>query len=316
MKRGIKNNSIVKKEGKIIPILLITFSAVVGLSVISIPIYRKISYNIQNKPSISKLQKQWEQKDYQGVFDTSSILIEKNPINNTVLTYRGYSAFFLGVAETAPETAQTYMNESIRSLRIALMNAKEKTVPQIKYMLGKAYFHKNIICSYHYYADLVIKYLEESLDEGYQADDIPELLGLSYGQLGMPYESIRRFSDALLIRESDFLLFNIAKEYYAQGNPTAAKQYLFTVSEKTNDDRLLIKAQNLLAKIYLDEEKYEDARELFNQILSKDDNSAEAHYGLGVIYEKNGDLVKARAEWRKCLRLDNSYEDALNKLYR
>ena len=32
--------------------------------------------------------------------------------------------------------------------------------------------------------------------------------------------------------------------------------------------------------------------------------SADAHYGLGVVYELQGDMIKARAEWRKALKFD------------
>lgn len=320
MKKGetnsSRNSTIVRKKSVILPALLISVGAVLILSFLSIFLYRVIKTNIQKKPTITRMQMEWSDKDYDSVYDTSGKYLETNPLNNTALIYRGYSAFYIGVAETEPAIAQEYINESIRALRLALMNARQKTTPQIKYMLGKAYFYKNIICSYHYYADLVVKYLEEAMEEGYASDDIPELLGLSYGQLGMPYESIKRFSDALLVRESDFLLFNIAKEYYAQGQLSAAKQYLFQVTAKASDDALLIKSQNLLARIYMDEEKIEDAQILYEEILEKDHNSVEAHYGLGLIYEKNGDTVKARAEYRKCLKIDSTFEEALKKVYR
>lgn len=310
------NGTMVRKQGMLLPVLAIIVACVALLSFVSIYAYKKINRHLHDNPSITKLQAQWAAGDYEGVYETSTALIEKNPLNNTILTHRGYAAFFIAVSQIDPTLAQEYINESIRSLRIALMTAKENTVPQIKYMLGKAYFYKDTICSYHFYADLVIKYLEEALANGFEADDIPELLGLSYGQLGMPYESIKRFSDALLVRESDFLLFNIAKEYYAQGQISASKQYLYQVTSRAQDDNLLLRSQNLLAKIYIDEEKYDEAKELFEQILDKNENSADAHYGLGIIYEKAGDMVKARAEWRKCLKIDSTYEDALKKVYR
>lgn len=320
MKKGENNSSnngsIVKKKGKIIPVLLISIVVVTVVSFLSIFLYRVIKTNIKKKPTVTRLQIVWSEKDYAGVYNTSDKLLEKNPLNNTALTYHGYSAFYIGVSETDPTIAQSYIDESIRSLRLALMSAKEKTAPQIKYMLGKAYFYKNIICCYHYYADLVVKYLEEAIAEGYSSDDIPELLGLSYGQLGMPYDSIKSFSDALLIRESDFLLFNIAKEYYAQGQISAAKQYLYQVTSKACDDALLLKSQNLLAKIYMEEDKIDEARELYEQILDKDQNSAEAHYGLGLVYELSGDAVKARAEYRKCLKIDSTFDEAVKKVYK
>ena len=78
----------------------------------------------------------------------------------------------------------------------------------------------------------------------------------------------------------------------------------------------MLKGQTLLAKIYLEEQQYDEAKSLFDSILAKNENSADAHYGLGIIYEKKGDLVKARAEWRKTLKIDSNYEDAIKKVYR
>ena len=194
MKKTEENNSsIVRKPGKLLPALLISIAVVSVLSGISIFVYRKINYTIHNNPSVTKLASQWSEYDYAGVYETACDLTEKKFLNNTVYTYRGYAAYYLGVSETDPALAQEYINDSISSLRIALLKAKEKTIPQIKYMLGKAYFYKNIICSYHYYADLVVKYLEDAKALGYKADDIPEYLGISYGQIGMSFESIARF---------------------------------------------------------------------------------------------------------------------------
>lgn len=314
--RGEKSRVIVKSRNKLIPVLVISFFSLVFLSLASIFIYRYIDYSIHKNPSITKIQSQWNKYDYKGAFETSSFLIEKKLLNNTVLVYRGYAAFKLATASLDAAESQYYINECIKCLRIALMNAKVKTVPQIKYVLGKAYFQKNIICSYHYYADLVVKYLEEARNLGYKADDIPELLGISYSDLGMPRESISSFCDALLIRESDSLLLSIAKQYYKLNQFSASKQYLFQIISRVQDDSLLLETQTLLGKIYLDEENYEDAKEIFESILLKNENSADAHYGLGVVYEKSGDLVKARAEWRKTTKIDSNYEEALKKVYR
>lgn len=304
------------RRSSFLPVLLISVSVVLVLSVAGVFAYRKINYRVHNAPSITKLVSQWSEYDYAGVYETASTLLEKKILNNTVHTYRGYAAYYLGVSETDSTLAQEYINDSISSLRIALLTAKERTVPQITYMLGKAYFYKNIICSYHYYADLAVKYLEKAKELGYKADDIPEYLGISYGQLGMSFESIARFSEALLIRESDSLLLSIAEQYYKAGQFSASKQYLFQVTSQAQDDNLLLKAQTLLAKIYLDEENYDEAKKLFDLILEKNENSADAHYGLGVVYEKKGDLVRARSEWRKTLKIDSMYEDAVKKIYK
>ena len=62
-----------------------------------------------------------------------------------------------------------------------------------------------------------------------------------------------------------------------------------------------------MGNIALQRENFEDAEKEFNFILEKNENSADALYGLGVIYESQGDMVKARSEWRKALRIQNNH---------
>lgn len=314
--RGEYKRYLRNKKSVFLPVTIIIVVAIFILSFVSIHVSKKIRLHFQSNPSITKLTYLWKNNDYQGVFDTSSILIEKKSLNNTILTYRGYSAYYLAISETDLNLSQEYIDEAIKCLRKALMTAKESTIAQIKYMLGRSYFYKNRICAYHYYADLVVKYLEEAKNLGYKADDIAETLGISYGQLNMPYESISRFSEALLIRESDSLLLSIAEQYFKLDQISAAKQYLFQVISDSKDDNLLIKAQTLLGKIYIKEEKYDEAKDLFLKVLDKDSNSTDAHYSLGLIYEKNGDVTKARAQWRKVLKIDNTHEESIKKMYR
>ena len=70
----------------------------------------------------------------------------------------------------------------------------------------------------------------------------------------------------------------------------------------------------LLGSIYIAEEKYEDAAKEFAGVLEKNANSADVHYKLGVLYEKQGDMVKARSEWRTALRIQVNHRGALEKL--
>ncbi|MCR5045327.1 MAG: hypothetical protein K6A42_01965 [Treponema sp.] len=273
-----------------------------------------ISNKIHNTPSITMLSDKWKEYDYQAVYDTSAALLEKKTFNNTVLVYRGYAAFYLAVSATESQEAQDYIEESIHCLRLALMDAKKKTLGQIQYMLGKAYFYKNSISSYHYYADLAVEYLTKAKESGYKADDIPEYLGLSYAQLNMTMESIAAFSEALLYRESDALLLSIAEQYSKAEQNSAAKQYLFQIIQRSNDDSLVIKSRILLGNILLKEKDFDGAQKEFEAILQKNDNSADAHYGMGLIYENNADLAKARSEWRKTLRIQVNHVGALEKI--
>lgn len=308
------NRLIIKTKSRLIPVLLVALAAAALLAAAGFFVKKKVSYKIHNSPSITMLADKWKEYDYQAVYDTSSVLLEKKPFNNTILVYRGYAAFYLAVSATETQDAQAYIEESVHCLRLALLKAKKKTLGQIHYMLGKAYFYKDSISSYHYFADLAVEHLSMAKQCGYKADDIAEYLGLSYAQLGMTMESIAAFSEALLYRESDALLLSIAEQYSKAEQNAAAKQYLFQIIQRSSDDSLVIKSRVLLGNTLIKEKDFEGAQKEFEAILAKNQNSADAHYGMGLVYESQGDMVKARAEWRKTLRIQVNHSGALEKI--
>lgn len=313
MNQIINSNNITKRKSKLIPRIIIFSAILLFILITTIFIIKITKNNSSDKPSISNLSKYWKEYDYQNVYDLSKLILQTEPFNNKALTYNGYSAFFLAISQLDTGISQDLINESIISLRNALLNAKNSLVPQLEYMLGKAYFYKNTVSSY-YYADLAVKYLTLAKNHGYKADDIAEYLGLSYASLGMTMESISAFTDALLVRESNTLLLSIAEQYYKAKQNKTAQQYLFRVIKNSDNEELEIKSRNLLGCIYLEENNLAEAKNEFETILSKNINFADAYYNLGNIYEKQGDLVKARAEWRKTLKIQVNHAAALSKI--
>lgn len=305
--------SLVRKKNRIVPAVLIVFLVIAALVFSLFFAVRIIKNRLSSSATIKALSEKWKEYDYEEVYDISRQILEEKPFSNTALTYHGYSSFYLAVAQTDTSLSQNYLDESINSIRLALYSAKKNLVPQLEYMLGKAYFYKNTVTSY-YYADLAVKYLASAKEKGYDAKDIPEYLGLSYAALGKPMESIESFTEALLFRESDSLLLSIAEQYYKIGQLSAAKQYLYRIKKESDDVSLVLKSMELLGTIYIDEKNYTDARSEFEEILEKNKNSAAAFYGLGLVYEKQGNLVKARSEWRKALRIQINHPGALSKL--
>ena len=297
MKFNILPGGTVKRKSHVLRNSIILFCCVLFLSAVTFFICRLIDIHVYKGNSITHLSKEWKNFNYQKVYDISGAILRDNAFNNRALTYRGYSAFYLAVAAVEPSETQTLLDESIISLRLALHDAKSSLVPQLEYMLGKAYFYKDSASNYHYYADLAILYLNRALKDGYLADDIPEYLGLSYASLGMTMESISAFTQALLTRESDLLLLSIAEQYYNAGQAAAAEQYHL-----------------LLGKIYTGQKKFSEAEKEFDSILKKNENSADALCGLGVIYENMGDIIKARSYWRKALKVQVNHPESLKKL--
>ncbi len=309
------SRQIVHRKSKFLPRLFLVLAGCLLISVLTFFTYKIINTHLNKRDSASLMQKYWNVYDYKQVYDISQNIIEKNPTQNLARTLHGYSAFFLGVSQTDNSISLQYIDEAVQNLRIALLNCKEETKPQILYMLGKTYFYKNSFSSYNYYADLVIKYLNEALDAGYRADDISEYLGLSYASVSMTKESIAAFTETLNVRESDQLLLSIARQYIKNGQANIAKQYLFQVLNNSQDEIISEKCHNLLGNIYLEEGSLTSAEKEFNSVIEKNENSADAHYGLGVLYEKRGDAAKARSEWRKTLKIEANHKGATEKLY-
>lgn len=312
--KGFQTREIFKRKSQFLKKISVFVLLVALVSVAFFFGYRVIDSKINNGNSIINLKSKWKLNDYQSVYDISSAILYKTPFNITARTYNGYAAFFLAVSQSDVVQSLNYLDESINSLRLALQGARFGAVSQIEYMLGKAYFYKDLQSSYYYYADLAVHYLLKSKKDGYKADDLPELLGLSYASLGMTMESISAFTEALLVRESDMLLLSIAEQYYNVGQTNAAEQYLFRISQACKDEQIILKSHLIMGNIYLERKQFEDAEKEFNFILEKNENSADAYYGLGVIYESQGDMVKARSEWRKALRIQNNHPLALKKM--
>ena len=61
-------------------------------------------------------------------------------------------------------------------------------------------------------------------------------------------------------------------------------------------------------------DELDKALEQFNLVLQKNDNSADAYYGIGLIYEKQENLVAARAQWRQARKIQPNHAGAVKKL--
>ena len=310
---NIENSSYAKKKSHLLRNLIRVAAVIVLLSVIALSTWYGINKYQQGRITIKNIKEAWSVYDYQKVYELSKAFLQNDTYNNTALTYYSYACFYLAQAQTDTQQAQSYLDECINNIRVALYEADNSLIPQLQYMLGLAYFSKNTITT-HYYADLAVKYLLLAKENGYEADDIAEYLGLSYASLGMTMESISAFTEALLVRESDSLLLSIAEQYYKAKELNASEQYLFRIIKNSDNEDIVLKSEILLGNIYIDKEDYDAALEEFENVLKKNENSADAHYGIGVIYEKQGNIVKARSEWRKALKIQVNHPGALQKM--
>ena len=120
----------------------------------------------------------------------------------------------------------------------------------------------------------------------------------------------------------------IAKYYKGQTLITDAEKYLgraiflsLAIVNRSDNGRrqatyrrLAVDAQYALGNVYLLFEKYEDAKEIFTQLLANDDEHIGALYGIASAYQSMEDFDNAEAYLRKTLSLEPAHEYALNAL--
>jgi tetratricopeptide (TPR) repeat protein len=178
-------------------------------------------------------------------------------------------------------------------------------------VLGKAYYYKG-----SGYTDLAIKFLESAREEAYQAWDIPEYLGLAYAGVQDYRKSVASFSLALNYAEqpSDLLLLSIARSYIELEESDTARAYLVRCVEVSKDSNNRARARLLLGGVMAKAGDLKGAEEQYLAIVDEGNENAEAHYRLGELYNAGGDTAKARAEWRRAVRIDPAYGPARARL--
>jgi tetratricopeptide (TPR) repeat protein len=252
----------------------------------------------------------WKQKDFKSILNLTSGYLKKYPIDSFALSFNGFSSFYLALQQAKNEDMLPYIDQSIISLRKALLDSNNPLKGELQYVLGKAYYHKG-----RYYSDSAVQYLETSLKSYKVNQDVYEYLGLSYAQMGKYAQSVEMFRKAMKYNSSDILMLTLAQSYIRLNDLSQAETQLQQAIEKTKDITIEEKSRFLLGDIYVKQKSYAKAIEEFESIIAKNASSADAYYNLGLIYQEMGDAVKARAVWRKAIRVDPMHSAARLRLY-
>jgi tetratricopeptide (TPR) repeat protein len=260
----------------------------------------------------------WKDGSYREAFDLSEKELEKKPMDFFLLMVHGFSSYQIALAQINTFDMLSYIERAIWALRKAQLTRQGENDPRIKYVLGQAYFYKGPA-----FADLCIKYLQEALLASYQAEDIPQFLGLAYASIHDYRSSIEAFSQALKAGEeaggvSDILLLAIARSYLELKEPETAKPYIIRAVEISRDFVTISTARLMLAGILTGSGDFSGAEAQITAVISEGGNSAEAHFELGELYNAMDnparDYYKARAEWRRAAVLDPNFAPARARL--
>ncbi|MCL2556939.1 MAG: tetratricopeptide repeat protein [Treponema sp.] len=236
--------------------------------------------------------------------------LAERPLDYFLLTMRGFSSYQMGVSQVSAQRADAHFDDAIRALRQAMLLEEAAADGRLFYVLGKAYFHRG-----DGFSDLAVEYLERARALGHLASDIPEFLGLAYAALGDYENSVIAFAEALEIsRPSALLLSSIAESYAALGELETARAYLMRAISVSVDSRATLDARLFLADVLRRLDDPEGATAQVMWILEETGENAEARFQLGELYAHQGDVVRARAEWRRAVALDPAHLRARTRL--
>jgi tetratricopeptide (TPR) repeat protein len=139
---------------------------------------------------------------------------------------------------------------------------------------------------------------------------LPEYLGLAYAAIHDYRSSVAAFSLALNENNSDLLLLSIARSYIALEETETAVAYLIRCIENSRDSNTIIRSRLLLGEILEKSGDASGAETQYLAILEENGENAEAHFQLGELYNSAGDETKARADWRRAVRIDPAHRSA------
>jgi tetratricopeptide (TPR) repeat protein len=254
----------------------------------------------------------WQAGNYAEAFRSSGGNLQSAPMDYFFLTVYGYSAYQLAFSQINASETVRYIDESIFALRKAVQTPEGIKDGRVYYVLGKAYYFKGAE-----YADACVEYLEKAGALGWKAGDSAEYLGLSYARLGNYRASVAAFAEALNTageKPPETLLLAIARSYVELGEDAIAESYLVRCLETSRDIDTAVEARLMLGTVMRGRGDYDGAEKQYLAILSEAGEKAAAHHELGELYLAQGDVARARAEWRRANRIDPAFAPSIARI--
>jgi len=255
------------------------------------------------------IEKNLENGNYTVVINDGTPLLSKKPYNPRLLRYLGEAYYYISSNLTGNEKDEI-LAQSIRLLRKSFVLSEEHVIPKYYFILGMAYFDRGAK-----YYELAAKYLTQAIKNGYVNDKSYEIIGLCCYRLKVYDSAISYFKKAMEVSKKDITRLFLASSLKEKRMYKSALEEFDYLIKNTSDDAIREEALSQSAWIDFQEERYGEAKIKLDKVLKIDSNSDFAHYLLGCIYEKKGDIISARKEWRTALRINPKNIDAIKKLY-
>ena len=281
-------------------------AGVAGLAVAAVAIFGS-PWNLpeavfpSRQPALLELS---NEGSYAEVLSRSAEVLAQRPLDAEALLFRGIAHFYLALAEADRLDPVPRLDQAIIALRRARLNGELRFRSEAAYVLGKAYYHRG-----PYFYDLAIRFLTESVEQGYDGADTHEYLGMALVRSGVPESGIEHFRTALERRPSGLLYLSVGQLLERLGEHHEAERH-FLAAAGAGDEALEIRARFMLGALLLQGDRHADAGAQYRRILDLAPGSADAHLFLGDAYAGLGDVAGARAEWRRARNIDQQHHGA------
>jgi tetratricopeptide (TPR) repeat protein len=204
------------------------------------------------------------------------------------------------------------LDQAITMLRKAMHVPRAPLAPERDYVLAKAYYHKG-----DDYVDLAVRYMERSLEAGYEAPDSRTYLGMSYARLEQYEQSVQWFERAIAHASTEdvhAVRVKAAESYVELGDYESARATLEEAIAGLDDEFLVLLARNQLASVLILDGSLGEAEALLEDTIEQYPQSADAYYYLGIVYDQTDRGVQARDLWRTAREIDPNHTEALRRL--
>jgi tetratricopeptide (TPR) repeat protein len=292
------------------PLKLVAVVVVLAVLMCAVYFLRNLQTSVNRERSESLAY--WQAGEYAESFKSSGIHLQESPMDYFFLTVHGYSAYQLAFSQVKMSETMRYIDQSVFSLRKAILTPDGMKDGRVYYVLGKAYYFKGTE-----YADCCVDYLQKARALSWKANDTPEYLGLSYARLGDYRASVAAFAEALNTAGENppgTLLLAIAQSYIELREDAIAESYLVRSLETSRDIDAIVETRLLLGKIMRERGEYDAAEKHYLAILAEAGENAATRHELGELYLAKGDSARARSEWRNANRIDPAFAPSIARM--
>ena len=248
---------------------------------------------------------------YAEVLNWSAEILADKPLDSEALLFRGIAHFYLALADDGAGGTEPGpgLGSAIVALRRARLDPDLRYGSESAYLLGKAYYHKG-----GFYYDAAIRYLTESLKDGHEPPDVREYLGMAYVRMGDLDTGMEHFSTALQRQPNALLHLSVGQLLARMSRADEALDHFHAAVDAAANQEVEVRARLMLGKVLLEHGGYADARDQFQQVLESVPGSADAFVFLGDAYAGLGDVVQARAQWRRARSINRQHHGANMRL--